>query len=124
MSTATLTTARSRVLAGAAWLDQHRPGWWKSDRFDLGNFSLSDGCRCVVGQIYITEIDGFDDRDTDSAFDEAITDAWLDLTFELATDLGFYAGPPLQYSDEYAELDREWRRLIEERREKTLEGAS
>lgn len=103
-----------RVAAGVAFLDEHRPGWWHPGNFDLARFALADSCRCVIGQIYSAE------RGLKSlgyvGFDDAIDEGWLDLTFESAEQLGFYCGPPSQYSDEYAELDAEWCRVIEARR--------
>jgi hypothetical protein len=101
----------ARVAAGMAFLDKHRPGWWLPGRFDLARFALADACRCVVGQIYSAE-----SGHNFLGFDDAIGDGWLDLTFDHAEQLGFYCGPPSQYSDEYAELDAEWHRVIEARR--------
>jgi hypothetical protein len=94
--------AAERVERGAGWLDTARPGWWTT--FDLDRFSLADGCACVVGQLA-----GHD-------FDDAVDDGWLDLTYELAFNLGLFAGPPLQNEAEYQALEDEWRRVIAERR--------
>jgi len=38
-----------RVARGAAWLDEHRPGW--VDRIDLSTLSMGDRCHCVLGQL-------------------------------------------------------------------------
>lgn len=101
----------TRVAAGVAFLDEHRPGWWLPGNFDLARFALADSCRCVIGQIYSAER-----GHNFLGFDDAIDESWLDLTYERAEQLGFYCGPPSQYSDEYAELDVEWCRVIEARR--------
>jgi len=45
-----MTTIQARVQAGAAWLDENRPGW--IDRIDLATLDLGDPCRCVLGQEY------------------------------------------------------------------------
>lgn len=101
----------TRVAAGVAFLDEHRPGWWRPGNFDLDRFALADSCRCVIGQIYSAE-----QGCSYLSFDDAVGEGWLDLSFELAEQLGFYCGPPSQYSDEYAELEAEWTRIIEARR--------
>jgi hypothetical protein len=44
--TATMT---ERVAAGAAWLDEHHPGW--VDRIDLNVLDLESPCFCVLGQL-------------------------------------------------------------------------
>jgi hypothetical protein len=38
------------VAAGAAALDDRRPGWERE--IDLGTLELDDSCRCVLGQLY------------------------------------------------------------------------
>lgn len=43
------TSVEQRVAAGAAWLDEHEPGWER--RIDLGVLELADDCRCVLGQL-------------------------------------------------------------------------
>nr|MDT0658055.1 hypothetical protein [Micromonospora sp. DSM 115978] len=42
-------TISARVKAGAAWLDQHRPGWL--DRIDLITLDIGDPECCVIGQL-------------------------------------------------------------------------
>lgn len=39
-----------RVAAGAAWLDEHHPGW--VDRIDLDRLNLADRKACVLGQMF------------------------------------------------------------------------
>lgn len=35
---------------GAAYFDEHEPGWF--ERIDAANLELSDPCGCIVGQLY------------------------------------------------------------------------
>jgi len=103
-------TVEERVAAGTAWLDEKVPDWWQTHKFSLDIFDLTNGCRCVVGQLAPDNMD----------YGEAIDYAWLDLTDSLAWDLGFFAGEP-ETDDEtiamYAALEDEWVRVITERRE-------
>jgi len=43
-----VSSISERVAAGAAWLDEHRPGW--VDRIDLETLNLGDPCRCLLAQ--------------------------------------------------------------------------
>jgi hypothetical protein len=52
-----VSTIAERVRAGAAWLDEHEPGW--VDRINLDRLDLSSQCRCVLGQLdgdYLTSV--------------------------------------------------------------------
>jgi hypothetical protein len=42
-------TIRERVQSGAAWLDQHHPGW--PDRIDLERLEMEHCHRCILGQV-------------------------------------------------------------------------
>jgi len=53
--------AGKRVSAGARWLDEVEPGW--AERIDLDDFCLSDGRRCILGQLYGRYSDGLDTHD-------------------------------------------------------------
>lgn len=102
-------TIRERVAAGAAWLDQHRPGW--PLRIDLITLDVRYPEYCVLGQ----EFDDFDDR----------PHALLDLY--VAEVHGFYVQPwrgrnLADVMDEYRVLTREWRALIEARRARAAAG--
>lgn len=48
-----MTVAQERVAAGAAWLDEHKPGWERT--LDLATLDLADGCHCVLGQAFQEE---------------------------------------------------------------------
>jgi hypothetical protein len=108
--TTTTDTVAERVQAGAAWLDEHRPGWVAD--IDLDRLVLSSPCRCVLGQLYgsyynapIKYFDtsdyGFDTlaEDEDLPNDDAGMDAYV-----AAID------------GEYVELTAAWRDLIAARR--------
>jgi hypothetical protein len=46
-------TIAERVAAGAAFLDEHDPDWWREDAdqaVDLGALNLAHGDRCILGQ--------------------------------------------------------------------------
>lgn len=95
-----------RVKRGADWLDAVLPEWWRT--FDLNRFDLASGCNCVVGQL------------SGHAFDDVVSHqrsaGWFDLSYDLAEELGFYAGPAELVPHEYQALEDEWRRVIAERR--------
>lgn len=101
-----------RVAAGAEWLDEHLPGWWRDNNIDLGRFEMSEEKCCVVGQLS-------PQRDYQRAVDEH----WLDLTTDAARELGFLARqswPDIDDDDvmtEYDELQHAWTVTICERRE-------
>lgn len=111
-----MSTISERVQRGAELLDAGLPDWWQTHRFDLAKFDLKSGCSCVVGQLWPQA--GGDPDHWDSAFDQAVNTAWLDLNWDTAVEYGFYAGSPFDgdHDAEYAELEREWRRVITERR--------
>lgn len=44
-------TIAERVAAGAAFLDEHEPGW--VDQIDPDRLDLGSSCRCVVGQLQV-----------------------------------------------------------------------
>jgi len=39
-----------RVAAGAAWLDERKPGWER--KIDLAALQIKLPCRCVLGQVF------------------------------------------------------------------------
>lgn len=90
---------RERVTAGAAWLDQHRPGWL--NRIDLITLDVSDPECCPIGQEYGT----YDDRPADLR------------NGRREAALGFYAPPTADgrfrpssdVADEYAALTEAWK---------------
>lgn len=105
----TAPTVKERVAAGAAWLDEHEPGWWQ--RINLGTLVMRDSCGCVLGQLYGT-------------FSAA------PVPSSLSVALGFdrnRIGPPRTGAADWAALDVAWRDLITARRTaapSTVVGAS
>lgn len=95
-----------RVAAGAAWLDQNRPGW--DDRIDLTRLILSSPCQCILGQL-----DGDYDQVPEIASGEIDPLA-----------LGFNADPRSagtgrwseRVVDDFLALESEWKRVINVRR--------
>lgn len=96
------TTIAERVAAGAAWLDEHRPGW--DQRIDLETLDLGDPCHCVLGQEY----GNYGDSPEEIRWERrpAGEDVWVAPLF------GFHEWNERNYDV----LTAEWRRLIEERR--------
>jgi hypothetical protein len=88
-----------RVAAGAAWLDEHRPGW--ADRINLDELDLANPCKCVLGQEYGRFVLG-----DDLILDEG-SESWM-LGFDVAELVqdGRYAG------ERYTELTAAWRELV------------
>jgi hypothetical protein len=95
------TTIAERVAKGAALLDEKIPGW--ADRIDLHRFYIGSTCDCVLGQLH----------------DGSYTDGMYALTRD-TEDHGFMwtASPADAGAEEaeIAELETEWRRVIEARR--------
>lgn len=92
------STIVDRVAAGAAWLDQNRPGW--ADRIDLDRLHMRNACRCILGQEY-------------GSYYKA------PITMDQAVNLGFDAQGAAQgwaEDDDFAALDDAWTALIEARR--------
>lgn len=135
MTEPTLTLAE-RVAAGAAWLDEHQPGW--DHLIDLGRLDMSDGCLCVLGQVYESAARAANDKadaDAQAAEDCGFEPDWPDYTdgFDYAVDeLGapkYDGGFCFTYAElsawwqhdetpevHWAELGTEWKRLIAARR--------
>jgi hypothetical protein len=88
-----VSSIAERVNAGAAWLDEHEPGW--VDRINRDRLDLEDCNRCVGGQLA----------------------GWYhyflqrhDLTDDTAVRLGF--DHPLGISGDFDPLTAAWRELI------------
>lgn len=105
-----------RVAAGAALLDEKRPGWWQ--RIDLSTLRMENGCACILGQEYAQD---YADADCDGEADE-MADGY---EYACGVLIGWEAGyPPGEvhdlgfYDDErrWPELRAAWVALIEGRR--------
>jgi hypothetical protein len=91
-----MSSIAERVAAGAAWLDEHEPGW--IDRIDLDTLDLESCIRCVGGQL-----------------------AGLYVEFLSRHELSSGAAIPLGFnvsgiSGDYGPLTAAWRELIATRR--------
>ena len=98
------------VARGVEYLDREVPGW--HDRINLRTLNMSNGERCIVGQLF-------------GNYEQWLWGIGSPMT---AGALGFaMAGYPCEVYDYYdsmdiySELDREWRKVITERRAKDLE---
>jgi hypothetical protein len=117
-----------RVAAGAAFLDEHDPDWWRADverAIDLETLSLASSRTCVLGQrcpletlaVYNSKpADELDEDDNDEryyAFGHALMSIDWDRRhlFYWAAEHGF--NDP---SGEWDGLTAEWKRTITGRR--------
>ncbi len=92
------TTIEQRVEAGAAWLDQHRPDWWRE--VDTDTLDIDDCHRCPLGQLW-----GCYFR-VPIALDDAVAYGF---------DSDYADGTP-EYQADVAALNAAWTALIERRR--------
>jgi len=135
-----MSTIAERVAAGAAFLDEHDPDWWRADverAIDLDKLSLSDPSRCVLGQRCPTESLN---RFLSERFTLSPDEVWYPgdwsfwaLAYELSAtppgtegdestegvvtwsgELGFNS--PDSDLNEFADLNAEWKHVITERR--------
>jgi hypothetical protein len=102
-----MATIAERVAAGAAFLDEHDPGWW--ERIHLGRLDLNHTCNCVLGQAFADKSE-WSNRYYGSGYDYALA------RFRL-----FCGGAGLGFDTEddyepYEPLAAEWKRVITERR--------
>lgn len=98
-------TIPERVAAGAAFLDEHEPGW--DSRIDLERLDLGSSCACVLGQLY----KGFGAG--------LIATGLLDYEYSRGADLGFHwlvGTTEAAELREIKDLTAEWHHLITERR--------
>lgn len=112
-----MSTIAERVARGAAFLDTRMSGWWRVGGIVLGRLRMSDGCFCVVGQLYpdTAAVDPYDE----TPFTRALEGGWLDLDYAAALALGFFVDPARgarAVDAEYRALTEEWTRVITERR--------
>jgi hypothetical protein len=108
-----LPPAAERVAAGSAWLDEHRPGWWK--RIDTHVLDLSSCVTCVLGQEFAVEARRTGSHRSGYGYGAAQLIDDPDAPDDEAALLGFDIPSP--YRDEgYAELTAAWLDEIERRR--------
>ena len=125
-----MSTITERVAAGAAYLDEHDPDWWRADverAIDLATLNLSHGDACVLGQRCPLAVpDGITEYEA-YGYELSGTVTWRMLS-EWAAPLGFQiygawredgtteGRPRSEEMDEYRELTAEWKRVITGRR--------
>jgi hypothetical protein len=137
-----MRTIAERVAAGAAFLDEHDPGWWRADverAIDLDTFDLAEPEHCVLGQrcpvTVLAEYCGItlDSLTDDDLLDELSPEWWRAYTAYAFVLSGFNWGDALSLTDwgdrhgfsnsddlggweGYPDLTAEWKRAIEARR--------
>jgi hypothetical protein len=118
-----------RVAAGAAFLDEHDPDWWRADverAIDLDTLALADPASCILGQRCPLEVlSNYADGNYAPgswrayfAYAHALSgiDMWDDVS-DWAAPLGFISSSHDDDSEEYFSLTAEWKRVITARRE-------
>ena len=110
MGTPTLPPLPTRAAAGAALLDQRRPGWHQ--QVDRGRLDLEDWRADILGQLYGSFGAGV--HKLTSGLGEAEVDAWtVAHGFDVdEVDLGLSAGP----HGAYQALNEAWRGELTRRR--------
>lgn len=122
-----MTTITERVAAGAAFLDEHDPQWWRADverAIDLKTLDLRLYDSCILGQRCPLEVlAAYLDRSVHLAFDDDDETQKYDAYGEaIAADFNV-PGWPQQHGfngwdgDEFKPLTAEWKRVIWERRD-------
>lgn len=101
MPTAATLAPRQRVAAGAVWLDETNPDWWR--HIDLDRLDLVDACLCVLGQLH-------------GNYWQATALHWNTRESDAAR-LGFTAYPVGDGMDEFNELEAAWRDAVTDRRD-------
>lgn len=96
---------REEVRAGAAWLDEHKPGW--HDVVDTYDLRMANCSNCVLGQLF-------------GNYNSAMRQLRLDE--KQAKDLGFNGGGGVFRAVDYHILAAEWCVAIKERRDKSIEA--
>jgi hypothetical protein len=97
-----MSTIAERVAAGAAFLDEHDPGW--QERIDLDTLYIGSCERCILGQLHE---------------DYAFGASWVYRTDYTADThgLGFmFRGAFSHKHGDAEDLTDEWKRVIRERR--------
>jgi hypothetical protein len=124
-------TIAERVAAGAAFLDEHDPGWWQ--RIDLPTLDLSCESHCVLGQTCPLEVlnqysleqwgipaDETDPDDRYLAYAHELSG--IDSEREVITwahERGFALIGSPRDAGAWLDLTSEWKRVITARREAT-----
>ena len=125
-----MTSVTGRVAAGAAFLDEHDPGWWRADverAIDLDKLDLSLGDRCILGQrcpveaivsyLGTTDLDADDLEHGYAAYAEELAGRFGDHTAMEAWAVKHGFNRPYGSGKAgYLDLTAEWRRVIEARR--------
>jgi hypothetical protein len=103
-------TVAERVAKGVKWLDANAPGW--DLNIDLNRFDLGSGCGCVLGQTF--------GRYEGAPLFIGEDCPWpLGKRDHVAVANGFFADPfsddDSDGSDDWADLEDEWWRVIKAR---------
>lgn len=104
------------------WLDKRVPDW--PSRINLRTFNIKDECRCVLGGVFKKEArkDGVMSYEGKPSGYEWARNNFSELDYDATHGVlsgdeyrGFYV-TSTEGPDEYALLQKEWRRVIRERK--------
>jgi hypothetical protein len=121
-------TIAERVAAGAKFLDEHDPDWWKADverAIDLDTLELADSRMCVLGQRCPLEtLASYNRAQIADLSEDADIERYYAFGLALMRTTGdrrplFYWAAGHGFTSEaggWAGLTAEWKRLIEARR--------
>ena len=110
-----MNTIAERVAAGAAFLDEREPDWWR--RIDVKRLELASSCQCVLGQLHSHKCGepSMHYLHARSRFEVADVCGHADPDAALGFDVSDAARRAGREGVEYAGLTAEWRRVIAER---------
>jgi hypothetical protein len=113
-----VSTVTERVAAGAAFLDEHDPEWWRADverAIDLDRLNIRSDGACILGQRCPLERD-----DKYLAFGAILSGIPASSGFRMdawAVPLGFTSDwSSDNQEEEWGSLTAEWKRIITGRR--------
>jgi hypothetical protein len=129
-----MTTIAERVAAGAAFLDEHDPGWWRADvpnAIHLDTLDLGSERSCVLGQRCPLEVlRSYAEREWGDPDEADPDDRYMAYAYELskattmndAVNWGQERGfvlrnlRSLRNADAWLDLTTTWKHVIAERR--------
>jgi hypothetical protein len=102
-------TAATPAEYGAAWLDEHDPGW--ADRVIVERLDIRQPCNCILGQLYSTN--------GKSGYSRLFDRHGEEFMFRLGFDVDEETDAVDVYTEFYR-LNAEWSRLVVDRQTKPV----
>lgn len=129
-----MSTIAERVQAGVDWLDINAPGW--VDKVEVISFNIRNTCQCVLGQVFASKVN--ESQGIYDGFGYVTTGREKVLSWEESENLGFDQPEPpmkaymtdedweqfdIQNEQNWVDLQKEWERVITERKAAQLDFA-